>query len=109
MRKRARWDIFLLFGIYGIFGLCSALGLVMSVPSCAHVPSPPPTVTDAGPPYQAACANLAAIGCSDGLDPTCAAILEQMTVGRIIKDSTACLATAPDVAAAIKCGGVSCK
>ena len=76
--------------------------------NCGTSPQPVPTPTvDAGSPYAAACANLAAIGCADGTAPNCPAILGQMVASRMSRTlDVPCLTTATTKAAAEACGAL---
>ena len=76
--------------------------------NCGTSPQPVPTPTvDAGSPYSAACANLAALGCADGTAPNCASVLQQMVDGRMSRTlNLSCLATATTKAAAEQCGAL---
>ena len=75
---------------------------------CGTTPTPTPSPV---PPsaYQAACDNLAQIGCPLGSNPACAGTLETMAEERLTNISIPCLTTAKDSAAAVRCGGVSCQ
>lgn len=88
-----------------LFVICVAwLGYV----GCAHT-TPTPTATDAGVTYEAACANLAAIGCADGVAPNCASVLQQTVVERMTTTSVACLTSSKSLDEARACGGVRCQ
>ena len=67
-------------------------------------PGPGPIPTAA-----TACDNLAHIGCTDGLAPNCALVLQQVVDSRMTPINLGCLTGAADVATAIKCGGVACQ
>lgn len=79
----------------------------------------PPPAPDAGPtpvpltPVGAACFNLAAIKCSDGIAPNCVATLQHVVDFQAANHGKApplaCLAGAKTAAAARACGFVSCK
>jgi hypothetical protein len=59
------------------------LPIYTTASNCAGTqPIPTPTV-DAGSPYAAACANLAAIGCADGTAPNCQTMLQTMVSERM--------------------------
>lgn len=65
---------------------------------------------DAADGCSSACANLGALGCSDGADFTaCVAACQHVEAARLTKIDTACLMSAHSRAAAIACGGVSCE
>lgn len=64
-------------------------------------PAPPPTAE------QAACDNLARVGCPEGEDPLCVAVLTRGET--LTKVPLACLAGAKSAAAVQACGFVRCK
>ena len=84
------------------------LAFLATASNCGTSPQPVPTPTvDAGSPYSAACANLAALGCADGTAPNCASVLQQMVDGRMSRTlNLSCLATATTKAAAEQCGAL---
>jgi len=105
-----------------------ALGLLALLPSCPPSPTPPappeagadaslivpdaaplvdaaPVAVDAGPstPCSRACANMAALGCSEGTALNCASTCEKAQSTRIIDMKPDCLASAKDKAAVRAC------
>ncbi len=84
------------------------LAFLATASNCGTSPQPVPTPTvDAGSPYSAACANLAAIGCADGTASNCAALLGQMVAGRMSRTlDVQCLTAATTKATAEKCGAL---
>jgi hypothetical protein len=105
-----------------VFGgyLIAAIALVACPPS--PVPpdggvdaGPPSPEIDAAPPVEAgtspcalACANLAAIGCKEGLAPSCTTACEHAQEARITDLHPACLAAAKTKASARACRSVAC-
>jgi hypothetical protein len=87
----------------------ASLLFALGCQSCAHTINPSPPPTDAGPSYEAACANLAAIGCPVGTAAPCATTLQQLVSDNVIAISVSCLTTAKDADAARACGGVTCR
>ena len=108
IRARSLW---LLAG-YGV-GLLVALAMLAS---CATVPPPAPTPcpTPDCDAYTVACANLAHIGCADGLAASCPAVLRELATGEplapgpLTHTDVPCLTAAQTVGDAVACGGVSC-
>lgn len=73
-------------------------------------PVPPVPAPDAAPSiYQASCANLAKLGCPEGLAANCAAVFEQAQTARMADLKPACLTAATTQAAARGCGSVRCQ
>jgi hypothetical protein len=95
--------------------------LASAAEACPPPPSPPSPNAggDAGPVFDAdagasiyvrACANIAAKGCSEGIKPNCAAVLEHAQLARISDYDPPCLSGATSKAAVRACGmhGVRC-
>ena len=76
---------------------------------CGHsgpAPAPSPPIPPAAI-YEEACANLAGLGCSEGVDASCAATM-QATDGKVVDIKAACLAAAKTVGDVRACGTVEC-
>jgi len=88
----------------------SLVTLAFAVVSCTHAPAP---VADAGPTPRAdtvqACANLAALGCAEGVDASCVSTFDRIVSARLILIDPSCLAAARSKADARACGGVECR
>lgn len=58
--------------------------------------------------YAAVCGHLAQLGCPEGQDPGCVAVLTAVQGGRIEDLNPGCLLAAGSVSAAQACGSVAC-
>lgn len=91
---------------------------------CPPSPAPPgPDASDAGPPVArdasapvdasspsaTACANLAALGCTEGKAANCAATIDHVLAEHLTTVNVACLSGAKTKAAAHACGFVECR
>ena len=85
-----------------LLGLLTVPAFVACV-NCGTTPTPVPSVD-----YEAACANLARIGCLDGAATNCAATLQQMATDRLTNLNVSCLTSAQTKSGAVACGGVVC-
>ena len=79
------------------------------VPDAADPADAAPERLDAPAPvldaYGRACANLAALGCADGVAPSCPRVLARTDAARLVRGlDVACLATATTRAGARACG-----
>jgi hypothetical protein len=81
------------------------LVLVLAAAGCSA--SAPPASSSSDRDVDAACANLARIGCPEGLDPTCAATIRRAS--RVLDVRAPCLAIATTPEAARACGSVTCQ
>jgi hypothetical protein len=86
----------------------------MALCACPSPPNPP--VPDSGDaallgdanPAAAMCSNLAALGCAEGLDPSCAVVVAHTMDTGLTKVNAACIASATSKEAARACGFVRC-
>lgn len=93
-----------------VFYFLGALSITMctlvAFCGCATItpvpPAPPPEI------YATACANLAKLGCPEGVDEACAATMQKAQEARLVDLKPACLAGAASVEAARSCGSVTC-
>lgn len=77
-------------------------------PAPAPTPSVAPMGYDAGTvgtPYHAACANMKALGCSEGAAFDCAAVMAHVDATRLTLVPTQCLITATSKDGVRGCGG----
>ena len=82
--------------------------------ACTHAPSPTsePRMEDAAgldTSGASVCAHLAAIGCSTGNKPECAATIDRVVADRITLLPVACWLRAADVPSAQACGVKVCE
>lgn len=98
------------------FALCLVSGLV-ACSSCTHSAPTlfPPVAVDGGTQNdgglgaaKAACANVARVGCSDGKDANCAAVLDNVVATSLTGVSLSCLTTAQTQADVRLCGLFRC-
>jgi hypothetical protein len=82
--------------------------LVSSCSTVAPSPDPTPVPGPGGGIYEEACANLAAQGCSEGLDATCAATMRSAQEKKLTDLRPECLAQAASAADVRACGTVEC-
>lgn len=84
------------------------VALLVTLTACPRSPSPPiPDASDAAASNCAvACANLAALGCREGIDANCAATCQRSKALTDIKPD--CLAAAITKESARACGSVTC-
>lgn len=93
--------------------------------ACAGCPTPPaptpgvpdaaitttdaaPSLPDASSDLVAACANMKTLGCAEGNDPLCPAVLGHGVDAHITRLDVPCLAGAKSKAEARGCGSVRC-
>lgn len=88
--------------------------LLLLVPACLPVPTPPGPAGDAaafdagGSVCAVACQNLAELDCKEGLAPNCSSVCEKAQAGRITDLHPACLSIAHTKTEARACKSVSC-
>lgn len=93
--------------------------LLFAMLACCHSPAPVPPAPEAGDASAeaeapdaslpgvtcaSACANLAQLGCPEGISPKCVPTCERIQGSRITDVKPDCLATAKDKAAVRACG-----
>ena len=100
--------------------ILAVLSLAMLAPACPPPPTPsPPPAPDAGPAppppvdggatvYDQACAAIAAAGCTEGRDPTCAATLQHIDGAHITPLDVQKCAAAKTKADVRACGSIRC-
>ena len=98
--------LFVLGSFFCCLLLCAAFG------DCSHVTPAPTPAVDAGPSptpsiYAEACANLAGLGCWEGIDDTCTSTM-QKDDGKVVDIKVSCLAAAKTVGDVQACGTVAC-
>lgn len=82
--------------------------LLTACPPASSPPTPDADAASAPSSPAAACSHLAAIGCIEGADTHCAAVLEHVVDAGLTPINVRCLASASTKEAARSCGGVSC-
>jgi hypothetical protein len=84
--------------ILGLFALCA----------CPPSPAPVPHDADGAPLVtpESACSQLAALGCTEGLDPHCASVIAHVVDVGLTKLDVACVVGAQSKEAAQACGSV---
>ena len=105
----------------GSVAALSVASTIVGLATSCHTPAPiepdviivvspdaHPPLIDAADPCASACDNLAALQCSDGMDPGCVAACRHVLASHLTKLDTMCLTSAHSKAEAKSCGGVSC-